>query len=470
MAIFGLLKSTAPAQARVSYPAYVLSLALLTVGFLIAGGARDDIVSLLLWRPLSMVLLALSVTLCLRTAWEEGRALLIFAGVVVAVPALQLVPLPPAIWTSLPGRELLAAIYRDAGMALPWQPLSVAQARTWNALFSLAAPLALLVAGLSLHEHWQRRLLVVVIFFGFLSGIIGVVQAIGPAKGALYFYRITNNGLSVGLFANRNHQAMFLALLIPLLAANLSFFKGRPDQLLFRRAITIAGGLMLLPLILMTGSRAGLILTFVGIAAGWWVYKSPVARARAADRQADRRVRLVIFALLAVLMLVVTIVVLRTPAIERLVGTEPASELRISALPYVLKAVRDFLPFGSGLGTFVEVYQIYEPNKLISVQYFNHAHNDFVELLLTAGLPGVLLLLGAGLFGLISLRSLHQNRGVGIDDPGFSAQVLGRAGFSILTMLALSSAADYPLRVPSLMLLGIMAATWCVAAYRSAKK
>lgn len=470
MAIFGPLKSTAPASAQASRPAYILSLALLALGFLIAGGARDDLVSLLLWRPLSMVLLALSVTLCWRTSWGNGRALLIFAVAVVALPVLQLVPLPPAIWTSLPGRELLAAIYRDAGMDLPWQPLSVAQARTWNALFSLAAPLALLVAALSLHEHWRRRLVVVLIVLGFVSGTIGVIQAIGPAKGALYFYRITNNGLSVGLFANRNHQAMFLAMIIPLLAANLSFFKGKPDQLLFRRAIAIAGGLMLLPLILMTGSRAGLVLAFVGIVAAWWVYKLPIAGGRAADRQADRRVRLVIFAMIAILMVVVTIVVLRTPAIERLVATEPASELRISALPYVLKAVGDFLPFGSGLGTFVEVYQIYEPNKLVSAQYFNHAHNDFVELLLTAGVPGVLLLLGAGLFALVSLRSLHRNRSVGIDDPGFSVQILGRAGFSILTMLALSSAVDYPLRVPSLMLLGIMAATWCVAAYRSAKK
>lgn len=470
MAIFGSPKSSAPAQAAASRPAYILSLALLTFAFLIAGGARDDIVSLLLWRPLSMVLLALSIALCWRAAWDRERPLLVFALAVVALPALQLVPLPPAIWTSLPGRDLLVEIYRDAGMVLPWQPLSVAQARTWNALFSLAAPLALLVAGLSLHEHWQRRLVVLLIILGFVSGIIGLVQAIGPAKGPLYLYRITNNGLSVGLFANRNHQAMFLAMIYPLLAANLSFFKGKPDQLLFRRAITIAGGLLLLPLILMTGSRAGLILAFVGIAAAWWVYKSPVAQARAADRQADRRVRLVIFAMVALLMLVVTIVVLRTPAIERLIETDPAGELRISALPYVFKAVGDFLPFGSGLGTFVEVYQIYEPDKLISAQYFNHAHNDFVELLLTAGVPGTLLLLGAAIFALISLLSLQRSRGLEIDNPGFSVQILGRAGFSILTMLALSSVADYPLRVPSLMLLGIVAAIWNAAAYRSAKK
>ncbi len=97
MAIFGPLKSTAPAQAQASRPAYILSFALLVFGFLMAGGARDDLVSLLLWRPLSMVLLSLSVALCWWTSWGNGRALLIFAVAVVALPALQLVPLPPAI-------------------------------------------------------------------------------------------------------------------------------------------------------------------------------------------------------------------------------------------------------------------------------------------------------------------------------------------------------------------------------------
>lgn len=453
-----------------SWPAYIFTLILLCVAFLMVGGARDDLVSLLFWRPLSTAILAFAIVFYWKEAWRNGRGLMLLCCAIVALPALQLIPLPPAVWTALPGRELLVLIYRDAGMALPWQPLSVAQARTWNALFSLAAPLGLLIFALTLNEQRHRKLLLLMIAIGFFSGIIGLVQAIGPSNSPLYFYRITSNGLAVGLFANRNHQAVFLAMMYPLLAAFLSVMKGNPDKLFFQRAIAFAAALLLIPLILMSGSRAGFLLTPIGMALGFWVYKSPVTHLRAGDGPNAQRIRYVTYGLIGTFLAVVAIAILRTSTLNRLIETDPAGELRIQALPTVMSAVAHFLPVGSGLGTFVEVYKIYEPNVLIGQAYFNHAHNDFVELVLTAGIPGMLLLAWVGVLMLFSLRSLVRNRRVAAGERGYSVQVLGRAGFSILAMLALASAADYPLRVPSLMLLGIIAAVWCSAAYRSAQK
>lgn len=444
--------------------------ALLVAGFLMVGGARDDLLSLLFWRPLSMLFLVLAVAICWNDAWQNGRAVLWFALAVVALPALHLIPLPPSIWSSLPGRDILVDIYRDAGMVLPWQPLSVAQARTWNALFSLAAPLAALVFALSVDMQWQRRLVLVLLALGFTSGIIGMLQAIGPAQGPLYFYRITNNGLSVGLFANRNHQAAFLATMYPLIAANLSFFKGKPEQLQFHRAIAVAAALLLVPLILMTGSRAGILLALLGLVSSWWVYRSPVAKVRSAERKTEVRTRMIGFGLVALLIVFAVIVAARTPAAQRLLETDPAGELRLGALPIIMEATGRFFPFGSGLGTFVETYQIFEPNDLIAATYFNHAHNDFVELLLTAGLPAVALILWSAVLGLVAFRSQWKLRGIAHDRPGFQSQVLGRAGLAIIVMLALGSAADYPLRVPSLMLLAAVAAAWCSNAYRFAQK
>lgn len=468
MRAFSMSRSLAMGDS--SRPAYIFALILLGAAFLMAGGARDDLISLLVWRPLSTSILAFAIAFYWGRAWQNGRGMVLLGCVIVALPALQLIPLPPTIWTSLPGREILVSIYRDAGMALPWQPLSVAQARTWNALFSLAAPLALLIFALSLDEQRHHKLLLLLISVGFFSGVVGLIQAIGPANGPLYFYRITNNGLSVGLFANRNHQAAFLAMMYPMLAAYLSLMKGKPDWLFFQRAIALAGALLLIPLILMSGSRGGFILAPVGMLLGFWVYKSPVTHLRAGDGPNVQRIRYVTYGLILVFLAVVTIAILRTSTLDRLIETDPAGELRIQALPIVMNALERFLPFGSGLGTFVEVYKIYEPNALISESYFNHAHNDIIELVLTAGIPGVLLLMWVGALMLLSLRSLVRNRRVAAGERGFSAQVMGRAGFSILTMLALSSAADYPLRVPSLMLLGIVAAVWCSAAYRSAQK
>lgn len=462
----------ATARDSSSRTVFIVLAAFVIVGFLTVGGARDDLLSLLLWRPLSMLFMTLAIAFCWSESKHEGRALLTFALAVVALPALHLVPLPPAVWSALPGRDLIVAIYRDVGMALPWQPLSVAQSRTWNALFSLAAPVGVLVLALTLDQQWQRKLLLVLLALGFTSGIIGMLQAVGPTNGPLYFYRITNSGESVGLFANRNHQAAFLASMYPLLAANLSLFKGKPEQLFFHRAIAIAAGLLLIPLILMTGSRGGLVMGVVGMASARWVYRSPVAKLRSAERKTEYRTRLISFGLVALLIFFSIIVAARTTALSRLLETDAAGELRFVAFPIVMDAVSRFFPFGSGLGTFVEVYQIYEPNKLISASYFNHAHNDFAELLLTAGVPGVLLVVWAAWLWLKSAGSLvrNRNRETGSDTPGFSAQTMGRAGLSIITMLALYSAADYPLRVPSLMLLAAIAAVWCSKAFKAARK
>ena len=56
-----------------------------------------------------------------------------------------------------------------------------------------------------------------------------------------------------------------------------------------------------------------------------------------------------------------------------------------SALPH-------FILLGSGLGSFSDVYPLYEdPDKVITV-YVNHAHNDYVELALETGIPGMIVL------------------------------------------------------------------------------
>lgn len=450
--------------------AFLAVLTLLGIGFVMVGGARDDLASLLLWRPVSILILALAVGICWRQAWANGRQLMLFGCAMVALILLQLLPLPPFLWTALPGHDVVAANFRDAGMDLPWQSWSMVPARTWNALFALAGPAALLILVLVLPEQRQRGLLVALIAIGFVSGVMGLIQAIGPADGPLYYYRITNGGASVGMFANRNHQAVFLATLYPLLAANLSLFSGKPDKLFFQRVLTIGGGVLLVPLILMTGSRAGLFMAVIGLVMAWWVYRAPSQITRAADRAGERQKHIVTYGLMLILLAVVVLVAVRTPALERLLETDTSDELRITAIPTILRAVGDFFPFGSGVGTFVEIFQLYEPDSLISAQYFNHAHNDALETLLTAGLFGAALMIWfAGLI-LVGLRTLWRNRHVAQGERGYTAQIMGRAGLAILMMLAVYSFADYPLRVPSFMLLAVVSAAWASTACRTAQK
>ncbi|MDX2208947.1 MAG: O-antigen ligase family protein [Sphingopyxis sp.] len=447
-----------------------MTLGSICLAFAMVGGSRDDLLSLLLWRPVSMLLLVLAVVLCGRDAWIKGRALILFALAVIGLVGVHLIPLPPAVWTQLPGRELIADIFASAGMSLPWQPLSVAQARTWNALFSLAAPLAFLLMVLCLGIDRQRQLLLLLLGTGILSGAIGLLQALGPNDGPLYFYRITNYGSSVGLFANRNHQSLFLITMFPLLAAYAALFQGRADRFASVQATATIVAAAIVPLVLSTGSRSGLLLLPVALILSWWVYRRPAkSDARVVQGQKSKVIFLAGSAV-AVGVIGTAVVLLRTPALERLLTSDAGADLRFQGLPAIFDAMRSFFPLGSGIGTFVETYQIFERDALVTNSYFNHAHNDYVELLLTGGVPALLLLFWCFGLGLAALVTLVRHRVTATREPLRSSHIFGRAGFSVLVLLALASATDYPLRVPSLLVFAVIAAAWCCNAYHISRK
>lgn len=444
------------------WPAPVtLLVALVILGFVLGGGSRDDILSLLIWRPLSAVGLALAIAWSLRDAWRNGRPLLIYAGAVVGLILLHLLPLPPSLWSALPGRDLIVEVYRDMGMALPWQPISVAQARTWNALFSTLGPLAVLILALSVGSDGHRLMLRIILVIGIISAMLGLLQAIGPLQGPLYFYRITNNGFGVGLFSNRNHQALFIASMFPLLAAYLSLWSGRPERWVFQRVVVSALALFLIPLLMVTGSRAGAVLGLFGLVLAWWVYHAPTVVIRRVPPTAVQNViRVTLIGSVVLGMSLLTVVAARAPAVTRLISFESQDEIRVQALPAILEASMTFFPIGSGIGTFVETYRMFEPSELLSPQYLNHAHNDYLEVLMTAGLPGVALVAAGAIMVGFAFWRIARTRIDRPDARGRSSLILARAGLAVLALLALGSISDYPLRVPSLALLAAVCAAW----------
>src|SRR3546814_12530985 len=84
--------------------------------------------------------------------------------------------------------------------------------------------------------------------------------------------------------------------------------------------------------------------------------------------------------------------------------------------------------------------------------YFNHAHNDFLEIVLDGGLPALLLMLVAiGWYGMASMRAW---RGSG------RHSVLPKLGSAILFLVFVASAFDYPARTPMIMAMIVIAGLW----------
>lgn len=439
---------------RLALPFWVMTLYLLLLAFT-GGGARSDIQSLIILRPISAAVLGYALW---GLTWDHVRSfrfLVFFALAVVMLVALHLVPLPPALWMSLPGRELMVEIDRAAGLGEVWRPISMIPSQTWNALYSLIIPLAALVLMLRLTREQRFALTPVIILIGLFSGFIGLLQVIGPNDSPLYLYRITNTGSAVGLFANRNHQAVMLACLFPMLAVYASTGIQTVEQFRFRLVLAGGAALFLVPLLLVTGSRIGLVVGLIGFLISALLYRQP--KFSRAPKRKIRRFNLGYLVAAALLfgIAALTFLMSRAQAFDRLLTGDGIEDLRFAVWPLLLEVSGKYFPIGSGIGTFVEAYQIDEPLRLLDQEYLNHAHNDWLEILMTGGAGATLL---AVLATVVWIRSAYLL--LASCDSYRRDVVLGKLGASIIFMLALASFGDYPLRTPSLSAIFVIAAVW----------
>jgi O-antigen ligase len=452
---------------------------LLLLALLMGGASRGDVSSLVILRPAAILLLGYGLW---GLEWEQVKAyryLFGLAAAMLAVTLIQLVPLPAAVWSRLPGRELIAEIDRLAGLGAVWRPISLAPAATWNGFYAMMVPLGVLVLGARLTIEESCKLLALVIALGLMSALLALLQILGPADGPFYFYDITNPGAAVGLFANRNHQAALLASMFPMLAVFASLSGHSREQADRRTGLAIAAGVFLTPLIFITGSRMGLVVAALGVASSLWLYRHRVrglARARdltrpKAEQSGARRHRppqqprrawgLALVGLLSLGLSLVTITMGRGVAYQRIMKQDAAEEFRFKAWGSITQMVGEYFPVGSGLGSFAEVYQVHEPRSLLATTYFNHAHNDWLEVPLTGGLPALALLLCA--CGLTFARAIQLRRSAGMPR---TEQLFARLGLVLVIMFAIASLTDYPLRTPGLASLCALAALWAATPLR----
>jgi len=433
----------------------------LALVFLLGGGSRSDIQSLIVLRPVSVLVFGYGLVELTSAVVRQSRFVLSLAALWIALPLLQLVPLPPSIWQSLPGREIIVEIDRAAGLGDIWRSMTMTPAATRNALWSSFAPVATLVLAVQLPLHQQVRLVGVVLALGVASAFLGLVQLLGEAQGPLYLYAVTNNGSAVGLFANRNQQALLLASMIPMLFIWARAQRGVRQQTVLvglsaREIGALLAGLFLIPLILVTGSRSGMLCAFIGLISLPWLSGTGHAGNSETGKAGPLRTALFLTGLVGLVGL--TVWLDRAEAFNRLLASDPATDMRVKVLPTLWTMITTHLPWGSGMGSFEKVYQIYEPNELLSSKYMNHAHNDWLELALTGGVPGLLILAIAILaFG-------RRLAGVARARDGSLGTQLARSSLVVLILIMLASLSDYPLRVPSLVCMAALVAVWSGAA------
>lgn len=444
--------------------------------FFTGGGSRDDIQSLLLLRPLAILFCAYALIVKTPDQWKGRMFPLYILGALVALMVLQLIPLPPSVWTELPNRQIFAEIADLAGIEQPWRPLTLSPSKTLNSLFSLAVPIAAMMLYLNLDREGRKKVVPVILILCVISALWAIFQIVGPARGPLYIYRITNHGGGVGLFANRNHQAVLLASAIVMLSWYAASLRRGGKQAPLKFYGSLAAALVFVPLIFITGSRAGLLLMvpalFVGL---FFLYfgryfeapnsRKSQSRGSKTNRFSKRRLALLAGAVVIAAIAVSSVLLSRSLAFDRLFDSANLEELRVLILPTLFTMLKDYFPWGIGFGTFEHLYKIYEPQELLMPSYVNQAHNDWLQLFIEGGAPVLLIAAGAMLWFAKCLTILIRNwRSSNL------AKYRALMCVTVMLFMLAASVGDYPLRVPSMMTIFAVIACLFIDSVRSVQQ
>ncbi|MCX7351341.1 MAG: O-antigen ligase family protein, partial [Alphaproteobacteria bacterium] len=423
-----------------AWPAAVALALLLAI---VSGGsshAGSDV--FLLFRLLCLALLAASLIRLITTsiALTEKLALLLIIAAVSLV-SLQLVPLPYAVFTSLPGREFVAKVFEIASIPPQPMPLTLSADATRGALLALMPPIAIFLATLTTGQR-QRWLLVATILVGSIANVfLGLAQRFEGAGSGLYLYEITNYGSATGFFSNRNNFAMLLCIAIPLTWA-------ATHKLIRMRSLSpplgIAAGAVMMLIIFMglaaSNSRSGIFLGMLALTLSTlMVVATPAAKGRSS--RSAKRGRL---SLLAILGGAFIIGQFGMTGILRIVENDPLTDYRTEIRDVTLRSAADYFPIGSGFGTFQSVYGMHETPATMISAYVNHAHNDWLELWLEGGLPA------ATLMGCFVALFVYQAVRVWNPSGQYAEHVLPRAASVGALVLLLHSLVEFPLRMPAL--------------------
>lgn len=364
----------------------------------------------------------------------------------VLLPILHALPLPALVWTSLPGREAMVQSYTLIGADRDWASLSVASSRSWVAASGLIVPIAILSIGWSLTREQLAWLGWIVAGLGIVTLLIGAPQALNTGSTGSFYPETPMPGVLFGTFANRNSAGVFLVCAFACAAVLPS-----PRSFRYEWIARIGICALLLVAIILTRSRTALVLAMVPvIMVCLRVFLISRAKRRTSSYPHARRGAAFGVAAtgLAALGFAALVGIGSSGRLDDTLSRfEATTDARVHIWEDAAFSAQRYWPAGSGMGTFDEVFQLDESLENMTQRRAGRAHNDYLEVAVEAGLPGLFLI--ASWFVLLGYYTIRIRRSV---DP-----CTGLAGAATLLVIAGQSTVDYPLRNQTLLAIASLA-------------
>lgn len=434
----------------------VLAAALIVIACLFGGGGVAYGLFNLIVQLAALLVLALHGKSVWQFISSRPRALVVLVLATLALPLIQLVPLPPALWADLPGRSLLSESLAALGEP-GWYPATVSTGRTLVAFLGLIAPFALLALGLACSREGLKKAGMAFVGMGVAGVLLGTAQLLGGNGTAQLYPENLTPGAMFGLFANRNSTAIFLVCCLLLLCS-------RPSGRFLSMAwIGTASAAALLTVgVILTQSRTGLVLLLLPL--GLIILRAisaMVERRTAGVRPRGNVGRIAISSGLGVVVVALCIAAGAGTLPQSRVATvldrfNKTEEQRPAIWEDARFAAERYWPVGAGMGTFDEVFQIDESLENITPRRAGRAHNDYIEIAIEVGAAGFVLITLWALWVLWATWTAL----------GTERRWEALSGTGVLLAIALQSLLDYPLRNQTMLCMAAFAIVLLASAAR----
>lgn len=306
----------------------------------------------------------------------------------------QFVPLPAAVVGLIsPGT---AALYRNtAGIDDPvvWMSLSVNKKATVMEFMRMLSYAALYIVSVQLlmSKDRQKKTVGVIAIFASVLAVFAVVQHFLP-NGRIYWFReLTQGGLPFGPYVNRNHYAGLMGMIFPVVLSTFLFYKPHVGYGSFRERVAGTFNQKMTNTHILLGFSAVLIAlsVFVSLSRGGIVSLSSAMiffGTLLLFRGGRKKRGLTIITIFFIIWIAVGWIGWEPlfERFERIVDVQGRiTEPRITRWNDSMKIVRDFPLWGTGFGTYMNIYPRYRtiPGTITT----EHAHNDYLELLTDGG-------------------------------------------------------------------------------------
>jgi len=374
-----------------------------------------------------------------------------------AVMLLQILPLPSGLIALL--RPLKPALETNS-----WLSLSVDPHTTWlHARTTLAfCSLAFLTVSLINDQRRLRLLALTLLASGVFQAVYGSLMTLSGEEYGFLVKKTSYLGTATGTFINRNHVAYYLVMCLSmgtgLLLADLyqqssNNWRERGRRLLTsllgnKARVRIGLALMVIALVL-TRSRMGNTAFFLSLLASGFIWLW-------LTRRITRGSIILLLSLILIDSLIVGAWFGFDKVVERVEGSAFSKETRDEVNRDSLPLIKDHLLLGAGAGSFYAVFPQYRQKDVVLL--YDHAHNDYAQMLSEHGIIGVLPLLCLIFACLKNVIATLRER------KTLLFQAMAFAPLMSIIAIALHSTVDFNLQIPAnaATLVVVMSLAWVV--------